>query len=41
MTCEETALSLGAYVLGALEPEERRAVREHRIESGQVPVHVV
>jgi hypothetical protein len=29
VTCEETALSLGAYVLGALEPEERREVREH------------
>ena len=29
MTCEETTLSLGAYLLGALEPEERRQVREH------------
>jgi hypothetical protein len=29
VTCEETALSLGAYVLGALEPEERREVRDH------------
>jgi hypothetical protein len=29
VTCEEISLSLGAYVLGALEPEERRQVREH------------
>jgi hypothetical protein len=29
VTCEETTLSLGAYLLGALEPEERRQVREH------------
>jgi hypothetical protein len=29
VTCEEVSLSLGAYVLGALEPEERRQVREH------------
>lgn len=29
MTCEETELALGAYVLGALEPAERRQVREH------------
>jgi hypothetical protein len=29
MTCEETTLALGAYVLGALEPDERRQVRDH------------
>ena len=29
MTCEETRTALGAYVLGALEPEERREVRDH------------
>jgi hypothetical protein len=29
VTCDETTLALGAYVLGALEPVERRQVREH------------
>ena len=29
MTCPETAPALGAYVLGALEPEERRRFDEH------------
>ena len=29
MTCPDAAPSLGAYVLGALEPEERRQVEEH------------
>jgi anti-sigma factor RsiW len=29
VTCQETELALGAYVLGALEPAERRQVREH------------
>jgi hypothetical protein len=29
VTCDETTLALGAYVLGALEPEERREVRDH------------
>jgi anti-sigma factor RsiW len=29
VTCQEMELALGAYVLGALEPAERRQVREH------------
>ena len=29
MTCHDTAPALGAYVLGALDPAERRAVDEH------------
>jgi anti-sigma factor RsiW len=29
MTCPETTADLGAYVLGALEPDERRRVDEH------------
>lgn len=29
MTCDATTLALGAFVLGALEPAERRQVREH------------
>jgi hypothetical protein len=29
MTCPEAANDLGAYVLGALEPDERRRVEEH------------
>ena len=29
MTCREQAIDLGAYVLGALEPDERRRVEEH------------
>lgn len=29
MTCPETASALGAYVLGALDPEERRHFEEH------------
>jgi hypothetical protein len=29
MTCPETATSLGAYVLGALSPDERRRFEEH------------
>ncbi len=29
MTCPESASTLGAYVLGALEPDERREVEDH------------
>jgi predicted anti-sigma-YlaC factor YlaD len=29
MTCPEASTALGAYVLGALEPDERREVEEH------------
>ena len=29
MTCPDAASDLGAYVLGALEPGERRRVEEH------------
>jgi len=29
VTCDDATLALGAYVLGALEPEERRWVEEH------------
>ena len=29
MTCHDAVIDLGAYVLGALEPGERRRVDEH------------
>jgi predicted anti-sigma-YlaC factor YlaD len=35
MTCQETTLSLGVYLLGALEPTERAAVESHLADCSQ------